>query len=495
MENKTMMTDYYEVTMSQAYFDQGCKEEMAYFDVFYRSNPFNGGYLMTGGLGEIIEYIKNFKITEEDIDYLRGQGCFSEEFLAYLKDLKFTGDIYAMPDGTAVFPNEPVITVRAKMIEAQIIETALLANFNHGSLVTTKTKRITNEAGEIPVWEFGARRARGMDSAIEASRHAYIGGAYGTSNVYAGRKYGLPIFGTMAHSFIEKFDSEYEAFKAYALSFPENSVFLVDTYDVLRSGIPNAIRVSKEILEPNGQRLKGIRIDSGDLVYLTKASKQMLVDAGYPDVKICVSNGLDEYSIANLIKQGAVIDSIGLGDNITASKERVNGVYKLVAVEKGDEIIPKIKVSEDTVKTINPGVKKVYRFYDFDSGEVLGDVIARNTEKIPKDKYTLVSDQSPWKKTTITDYRVRELQVPIFMNGELVYQEPSLEEKRAYCQKEFETLTDRITDIENPHTYYVDLSEEERALKEFMLYDVMKKSADTAIENSGYQKAKRISKN
>lgn len=322
-----------------------------------------------------------------------------------------------------------------------------------------------------------------------------LGGAYGTSNVYAGRKYGLPIFGTMAHSFIEKFDSEYDAFKAYALSFPENSVFLVDTYDVLRSGIPNAIRVSKEILEPKGQRLKGIRIDSGDLVYLTKAAKQMLVDAGYPDVKICVSNGLDEYSIANLIKQGAVIDSIGLGDNITASKERVNGVYKLVAVEKEDEIIPKIKVSEDAVKTINPGVKKVYRFYDFDSGEVLGDVIARNTEKIPKDKYTLVSDQSPWKKTTITDYRVRELQVPIFMNGELVYQEPSLEEKRAYCQKEFETLTDRITDIENPHTYYVDLSEEERTLKEFMLYDIMKKSADTAIENSSYQKAKRISKN
>lgn len=488
MNNKTMMTDFYELTMAQVYFDQGKKDEKAYFDIFFRTNPFKGGYTMTGGLGETIEYLQNFKFDNEDIDFLRTTGSFSEEFLAYLKDLKFTGDVYAMPDGTAAFPNEPVLTVRANMVEAQIIETALLANFNHGTLVTTKAKRITSEAEGIPVMEFGARRARGCDSAIEASKNAYIGGCVGTSNVYAGKKYGIPVLGTMAHSLVQESECEYEAFLAYAKSHPNNCVFLVDTYDVLGSGIPNAIRVSKEYLEPNGYQLKGIRIDSGDLVYLSKAAKQMLVDAGYPDATICLSNGLDEHSIASMLNKGAVMDSIGAGDNIAASKERVNGVYKLVAVEKEGEIIPKIKVSEDTAKTINPGVKKVYRFYDFDSGKVLGDVIARNTEKIPTDKYTLVSDKDPWKQTTITDYTVRELQVPIFKNGELVYEEPTLKEKQRYCQKEFETLTDRIIDIDDPHTYYVDLSEEERDLKEYMLYDAKSKSANTAIENCGYQK-------
>lgn len=494
MNNKTMMTDFYEFTMAQTYFDQGRKDEKAYFDVFFRSNPFNGGYLMTGGLGETIEYIKNFRFEGDDIKFLKSTGYFSEEFLNYLRNLKFTGDIYAMPDGTAAFPNEPIITVRANMVEAQIIETALLANFNHGSLVTTKAKRITNEAEGIPVMEFGARRARGMDSAIEASRHAYIGGCCGTSNVYAGMKYEIPVLGTMAHSLIQEAETEYEAFLSYAKSNPTNCVFLVDTYDVLRSGIPNAIRVSKEFLEPNGYKLKGIRIDSGDLVYLSKAAKQMLVDAGYPDATICLSNGLDEYSIRDLLKKGAVIDSIGAGDNIAASKERVNGVYKLVAVEKDGEIIPKIKVSEDSIKTINPGLKKVYRFYDFDSGEVLGDVIATNEEKIPKANFTLVSDKEPWKKTTITDYTVRELQIPIFKNGQLVYEEPTNKEKQEYCKREFETLTNGIIDINNPTTYYVDLSDEERKLKEFMLYDIMKKSANTAIENIGYQKVKRCEK-
>lgn len=492
--NKTMMTDFYEFTMAQTYFDQGKKDEMAYFDIFFRSNPFDGGYLMTGGLGETIEYINNFKFKEEDINYLRSTGCFNDTFLEYLKELKFSGDVYAMPDGTAAFPNEPVLTVRANMVEAQILETALLANFNHGSLVTTKAKRITAEAAGIPVMEFGARRARGISSAIEASKHAYIGGCCGTSNVYAGMKYDIPVLGTMAHSLIQESETEYEAFLAYAKSNPNNCVFLVDTYDVLRSGIPNAIRVSKEYLEPNGYKLKGIRIDSGDLVYLSKAAKQMLTDAGYEDATICLSNGLDEYSISNMLRKGAVIDSIGAGDNIAASKERVNGVYKLVAVEKDNEIIPKIKVSEDTVKTINPGVKKVYRFYDYDSGKVLGDVIARATEKIPMNGYTLVSDKDPWKRTTIDDYKVRELQVPIFINGKLVYNEPSIREKQEYCQREYETLTDRITDIENPHTYYVDLSDEERSLKEYMLYEIMQKSANTAIENCNYQKVKKCGK-
>ncbi len=491
MENKTLMTDFYELTMAQSYFDQGKQNEKGYFDIFFRSNPFNGGYAIVGGLGETIEYIKNFRFEEEDIAYLRSTKCFSEEFLTYLKELKFSGDIYAMPDGTIVFPNEPALTVRANMVEAQIIETALLANFNHGTLVTTKAKRITSAAKNIPVMEFGARRAHGMDSAVDASKYAYIGGCSGTSNVLAGMKYNIPVLGTMAHSFIQEAECEYEAFLAYAKSHPDNCVFLVDTFDTLRSGIPNAIRVSREYLEPNGYRLKGIRIDSGDLVYLSKAAKEMLTEAGYGDATICLSNGLDEYSITNMLNSGAIIDSIGAGDNIAASKERVNGVYKLVAVEKENQIIPKIKVSGDTVKTTNPGVKKVYRFYDYDNGKVLGDVIARFDEVIPLDKYTLVSDKDPWKKTTITDYRVRELQLPIFKNGELVYQEPSIKEKQVYCEQEYETLTERITDINNPHQYYVDLSEEERALKEFMLFESMKEAANTAISTCNYQKIKK----
>ena len=451
MENKTLMTDFYELTMAQSYFDQGKQNEKGYFDIFFRSNPFNGGYAIVGGLGETIEYIKNFRFEEEDIAYLRSTKCFSEEFLTYLKELKFSGDIYAMPDGTIVFPNEPALTVKANMVEAQIIETALLANFNHGTLVTTKAKRITSIAKNIPVMEFGARRARGMDSAVDASKYAYIGGCSGTSNVLAGMKYNIPVLGTMAHSFIQEAECEYEAFLAYAKSHPDNCVFLVDTFDTLRSGIPNAIRVSREHLEPNGYRLKGIRIDSGDLVYLSKAAKEMLTEAGYGDATICLSNGLDEYSITNMLNSGAIIDSIGAGDNIAASKERVNGVYKLVAVEKENQIIPKIKVSGDTVKTTNPGVKKA----------------------------------------TITDYRVRELQLPIFKNGELVYQEPNIKEKQVYCEQEYETLTERIIDINNPHQYYVDLSEEERALKEFMLFESMKEAANTAISTCNYQKIKK----
>lgn len=485
--NETMVTDFYELTMSQTYFENGKKDDIAYFDVFFRTNPFKGGYTISNGLDNIIEYIKNFKFTDEDIDYLRKEGL-SEEFLKYLKNLKFTGDISAVLDGTPVFPNEPVITVRAPIIEAQIIETAILAHFNHASLVTTAAKRITNEAKNIPVMEFGARRARGTSSANEASKYAYIGGCVGTSNVYAAKEYNIPAMGTMAHSMIEAFDTEYEAFMAYAKSNPDNCVFLVDTYDTLKSGIPNVIRVAKEYLIPNGYKLKGIRIDSGDLIYLSKAAREMLDDAGFNDAKICLSNGLDEYSIKDYLNKGAKIDSIGAGDNIAAAKERVGGVYKLVAIEKDGKILPRVKVSGDTIKTTNPGYKKVYRFYDTDTHKVLGDVIATSDEKIPLDKYILVSDKDPWKKTEIEDYYVRELQVPIFKDGKLVYNTPSIEERKRYCDSEFETLTDRITDVSNPHTYYVDLSEKERELKEYMLYDATRKVSEVAIENSGYAK-------
>lgn len=492
--NKTMMTDFYELTMAQTYFDAGKKDEIAYFDTFFRKNPFEGGYTITNGLDNIIEYINNFEFTEEDIDYLREQGKFTEEFLDYLKNMKFTGDIYAIPDGTPVFPNEPVITVRAPIIEAQIIETAVLAHFNHGSLVTTAAKRITNEAKGRDVGEGGARRARGVDSAIEASKYSYIGGCSGTSNVYAAKKYDIPALGTMAHSIIQKFDTEYDAFMAYAKSNPNNCIFLVDTYDTLKSGIPNAIRVAKEFLIPNGYPFKGIRIDSGDLVYQSRIARQMLDDAGFPDTKICLSNGLDEYSIRELIHKGAKVDTFLSGDNIAASKERVGGVYKLVAIEKDGQIIPKVKVSGDTVKTTNPGYKKVYRFYDQDTHKVLGDVIAMHDEVIPKDKYTLISDRDPWKKTEIEDYFVRELQVPVFINGKQVYEEPNIHERRKYCDDEFATLTDRITDITNPHTYYVDLSKKEKELKEYMLSEAVRKAAETAIENNGYAKVMGVKK-
>ena len=468
MNNKTLMTDFYELTMAGTYFNEGKKDEQVYFDIFFRKNPFEGGYTISGGLDETINYIKNFHFGEEELDYLRKLGKFSEEFLNYLSTLKFKGDIYAVPDGTVVFPNEPVLTVKADAVTAQILETALLANFNHGSLVTTAAKRITNEAKGIPVMEFGARRARGIDSAIEASKCAYIGGCVGTSNTYAGMKYDIPVMGTMAHSLVTESKDEYDAFLKYAKSNPDNCVFLVDTYDTLHSGIPNAIRVANEYLTPNGYPFKGIRIDSGDLAYLSKEARKMLDEAGYKDTGICLSNGLNEYTIRDLITQGAKINSIGAGDNIAAPKERVGGVYKLVAVEENKEAKPRIKVSNDSIKTINPGYKKVYRFYDKDTGYALGDVITLN-EEISKDHYTLVHPVETWKRTELENYNVRSLLVPIFKNGELVYQDPSLQEKQEYCEKEFETLYPEVTRIDKPHEYYVDLSDKLRTLKQELI--------------------------
>lgn len=471
MENKTMMIDYYELTMSQAYFNANKHKEQAYFDVFFRTNPFEGGYGVMGGLDEIIEYIKNFKFSDEDIQYLREREIYSEEFLEYLKNLKFEGDIYAIPNGTPIFPNEPVITVKTDVIMAQLIETAILTNFNHGTLVTTAAKRITNEAGSIPVMEFGARRARGMDSAIEASKHAFVGGCVGTSNTEAGKRYDIPVMGTMAHSFISFFDSEYEAFLAYAKTHPNNCTFLVDTYDTLRSGIPNAIRVAKEYLIPNGYELKGIRIDSGDLAYLSKEARKMFDEAGLPNVKICLSNGLSEHTIGDLLKQGAVIDNIGAGDNIVASKERVNGVYKLVAIEKYEKIVPRIKVSNDAIKTINPGYKKVYRFYDKETGYALGDVIALANEIIPTDGYTLMDPVDNWKTTDLKNYTVRELQVPIFKQGKLVYETPTLKEQQQYCKEQMETLYPEVKRITKPHGYYVDLTKKLLELKKQLILE------------------------
>ena len=469
MENKTLMTDFYELTMAQTYFNEGKKDEELYFDIFFRTNPFNGGYTISGGLSEMIQYIKNFQFDDSSIEYLRSLGKFSDEFLAYLKTLKFKGDVYAVPDGTVVFPNEPVLTVKADAVTAQILETALLACFNHASLVTTATKRITNEAKNIPVMEFGARRARGIDSSIEASKYSYIGGCSGTSNTYAGMKYGIPVLGTMAHSLVTENEDEYEAFLGYAKSNPYNCVFLVDTYDTLRSGIPNAIRVANDYLRPNGYPFKGIRIDSGDLAYLSKEARKMLDEAGYPEATICLSNGLDEYTIRDLLEQGAVIDSLGVGDNIAASKERVGGVYKLVAVEENGKPSPRMKLSNDNIKTTNPGFKKVVRFYDQASGYALGDAVALWDEEIPTDEYTLVHPTDTWKKTTLRNYEVRELLQPIFKDGELVYTEPTLDEQKRYCFSEFETMYPEVTRIKKPHGYYVDLTDQLRELKNALI--------------------------
>lgn len=469
MENKTLMTDFYELTMAQTYFLEGKQKEEAYFDIFFRKNPFNGGYTISCGLDNIIDYINNFKFTEKEINYLRKLNLFKEEFLEYLKNLKFTGNIYAVPDGTPVFPNEPVLTVKANIIEAQLIETALLTNFNHGALVATAAKRITTEAGNIPVMEFGARRARGIDSAIEASKYAYIGGCVGSSNTYACMKYDIPVLGTMAHSLVTESNTEYEAFLSYAKSNPNNCTFLVDTYDTLKSGVPNAIKVAEDYLVPNGYELKGIRIDSGDLAYLSKNARLMLDEAGFKNTKICLSNGLDEYTIKDLLSQGAKIDSIGAGDNIAASKERVGGVYKLVALSKEGTIIPKIKVSNDQIKTTNPGYKKVYRFFDKKTGYALADIITLSHEVIDKNKYTLIHETENWKKITLTNYIVKELQEPIFINGKQVYKEKTIEEKKKYCEEQFKTLYPEIKRILNPHVYYVDLSESLQKLKKELI--------------------------
>ena len=469
MENKTLMTDFYELTMAQTYFDQGKQDEEVYFDIFFRKNPFNGGYTISGGLEETINYIKNFNFDKEEINYLRSLNQFSEKFLNYLETLKFEGDIYSVPDGTIVFPNETVLTVKAPIITAQLLETALLANFNHASLVTTAAKRITNEAGDIPVMEFGARRARGIDSAIEASKYAYIGGCCGTSNTLAGMKYNIPVLGTMAHSLVTESNDEYQAFLNYAKSNKDNCVFLVDTYDTLKSGIPNAIKVANDYLKPNGLKFKGVRIDSGDLAYLSKKTRKLLDEAGYTDTGICLSNGLNEYTIRDLKLQGAFINSLGVGDNIAASKERVGGVYKLVATIEDNREIPKIKVSNDSIKTINPGHKKVYRFYDKKEGYALGDLLALSDEVIPNDKYTLIHPVETWKQKELTNYQVRDLLVPIFKDGQLVYQTPNIEETKAYCNDEFNTLYEEIKRIDNPHEYYVDLSDKLRNLKEELI--------------------------
>ena len=457
--NDTLLVDEYELKMSQTYFDAGVKDTVVVFDLFFRRNPFKGGYTISGGLDNIIDYILNFKFDTDDIEYLRNTNNYNEEFLEYLSNLKFTGDIYAIPDGTPVFPNEPVITIKAKVIEAQLIETAILAHFNHASLVTTKAKRITTAAQGRTVMEFGARRARGTSSAYEASKYAIVGGCSGTSNVKTAKDLGINALGTMAHSIITFYNDERKAFLNFAKSNPTNCLFLVDTYDTINSGVPNAIWVADNYLKKNNITFKGIRIDSGDLAYLSKQARKMLDDAGYKDAGICLSNGLDEFTITSLINQGAEFTMLGVGDNIAASLDRVDGVYKLSAIEENAKLIPRLKVSNDSVKTINPGFKKVYRFYDKNTNYALGDVIALADEVIDKNKYLLINPIDEWKRKTIKNYYVRELQEKIFENGKLVYEMPNVFDRAKYCTKEMETIYPEVKRLENPHIYIVDLSE------------------------------------
>lgn len=475
MENLTMIIDFYEFTMGQTYFDKGEIDKIAYFDVFFRKNPFNGGYTISGGLDNIISYIQNFHLSKEDILYLKNTNSFSDEYLEYLQNLRFTGDIYAVPDGTVIFPNEPIITVKAPIIEAQLIETTLLLYFNSNSLYTTASKRIVNAAEGKKVMEFGARRARGDISSLEVAKCAFISGCIGTSNTLAAMKYQIPALGTMAHSLVCDSDNEYQAFLDFAKSNPNNCMFLVDTYDTLKSGIPNAIKVANEYLKPNNLEFKGIRIDSGDLAYLSKEARKMLDEAGYFDAKICLSNSLNERKIKNLIEERACFDSIGVGDNIAAANDIVGGVYKLSATEEDGIITPKIKISDSKIKTTNPHYKKVYRFYDQNTGFALGDVITIYDEEIPEDLYTLINPTDEYRQKTLKNYYVRELQVPIFINGKLVYRAPSIFESQKYCEKEFATMYPEIKRTSNPHVYYVDLSKRLLELKKDLIKESIRK--------------------
>lgn len=465
MEKKLM--DLYQLTMSYCDLKTGKADSKSCFDVFFRKQPFNGGYSVSGGLDRIIEFIQNFKFDETDIEYIRSLGKFDEEFLEYLRNFKFTGDIYAIPDGTPIFPGEPIITVYAPTIEAQIIETDLLNKFNFGTLITTKARRIVNELDGRSVMEFGARRAQEGDAATEGAKYAYVGGFAGTSCYEAGKKYGVPLLGTMAHSHIQKRATEYEAFLDYAKTYPNDTSLLVDTIDTLRSGIPNAIRVAKEYLIPNGHRLKAIRLDSGDLAYLSKKARKMLDEAGLTDTIIIASNSIDEYVVRDLSIQGDKINQFGIGEKvITASDCPVfGGVYKLSEIEENGEKTEKIKVSNTAAKITNPGHKKPYRFYDKYTGYAIADVIALSDESIPTEEYVLIDPENPTKRKKITNYTVRELQVPIFKNGELVYEQPSLKERREYSAREMDTLYPEVKRQLNPHTYYVDLTERLLELK------------------------------
>ena len=456
--NLTMLTDFYEITMANGYFQTGMADDIAYFDMFFRRVPDGGGYAIMAGLEQVIDYLKNLSFTEEDIEYLRKKGIFCEEFLEYLRNFKFACDVWAVPEGTPIFPHEPILTVRGPVMQAQFVETMILLTINHQSLIATKANRIVRASKGRPVMEFGTRRAHGADAAISGARAAYIGGCAGTACAIADRDHGISALGTMAHSWVQMYPDEYSAFKKYAEIYPDNCVLLVDTYNVLKSGVPAAIRVFKE-MKP---RKMGIRIDSGDITYLTRKARKMLDDAGLQDCKITISNSLDEYIIRDVLLEGACIDSFGVGERlITAKSEPVfGGVYKLAALETDGVMVPKIKISENVEKITNPGFKKLYRLYDKDTDKALGDVITLADETIPEvDGYEIFDPNAVWKRKTLKNYYVRDLRVQIFDKGRCVYESPDIEDIKAYAAEQVDTLWDETLRFENPQTYYVDLSQ------------------------------------
>ncbi len=472
--NLSMVMDFYEMTMSNGYFNDQNQNAKVAFDVFYRKNPDKAGFSIFAGLEQIIEYIMNLHFEEDDISYLREQKLFSEEFLAYLKEISFQGDLYAFPEGTIMYPNEPILTVIAPLIDAQLIETAILLEINHQSLIATKTRRIVKAAKGRTVSDFGARRAHNMDAAVYGARAAYIGGAIGTATVLAGKMFDIPISGTMAHSWVMYFKDEYTAFRKYAQTYPDATVLLVDTYDVLESGVPNAIRIAKDILEPMGKRLKGIRLDSGDLAYLSKRARTMLDQAGLHDCKIVVSNSLDEYTITSILDQGGCIDSFGVGERLITSKsEPVFGaVYKIVAVEEKGVFQPRIKISENTEKITNPGLKKVYRIYD-QEGNAIADLLAKADQTLDFSKsLRYVDPVKPWKNRFFENCTAKELQIPIFKNGKLVYEKPSINEIAAYVRQQLENeIWEEEQRFENPHNHYMDMTPELYEEKMNLLYE------------------------
>lgn len=472
-ENLTMLTDFYELTMANGYFVNGMGDEIAYFDMFFRRVPDGGGYAIMAGVEQVVEYLKNLKFDKEDIEYLRGKGCFSEEFLEYLENFKFNCDVWAIEEGTPIFPHEPILTVRGPVIQSQFVESMILLIINHQSLIATKASRIVRSAAGRPVMEFGTRRAHGSAAAIYGARATYIAGCAATACTIADREYGIPATGTMAHSWVQMFPTEYDAFKAYAEVYPDNCVLLVDTYNVLKSGVPAAIKVFKE-MKPKSM---GIRIDSGDITYLTKRARKMLDDAGLSECKIVISNSLDEYIIRDVLLEGAQIDSFGVGERMIAAKSEpvFGGVYKLVALEdKNGNIIPKIKVSENVEKITNPGFKTLYRLFDKDNNKALADVITVDGENLPKEcgegeGYEIFDPNAIWKRKTLTNFYAKNIRVPLFLNGECVYKSPGIEEIKKNCEEQMKTLWDEMLRFENPQTYYVDLSQALWDMKEELL--------------------------
>lgn len=461
-KNLSMLADFYEFTMANGYFENGMEDTIAYFDMFFRSIPDDGGFAIMAGVEQLIQYLNNLRFTEEDIEYFRSKKMFSEEFLDYLRNFEFKCDVWAIPEGTPIFPGEPIVIVRGPIIQAQIVETMILITVNHQSLIATKANRIVRAAQGRPVMEFGARRAQGYEGAILGARAAYIGGVAGSSCTIVDRDFNIPALGTMAHSWIQLFPTELDAFRAYARLYPDNCVLLVDTYNVLKSGVPNAIKAFKEEVVPRGYRPKGIRIDSGDIAYLSKEARKMLDEAGFEDCPIVASSGLDEYSIRDLLNQGAKIDSFGVGENLITSKSDpiFGGVYKLTAVESKDgEIIPKIKVSENVEKITNPGFKQLYRLYDRKTGKAIADVITLHDEEIDDTKpYEIFHPLYTWKRKMVTNFYARKLLVKIFDQGKQIYQSPNIHEIRKYCKEQIDTLWDEVKRFENPHEYFVDLS-------------------------------------